>query len=88
MAHPGNNTKEDEALLQDIFKAGVKGLEVFSSYHTKEQVDFYLDWALKRQLLLTAGSDFHGKTKPSIHLGSMDVRGLEDKIYKELMEAM
>lgn len=88
LAHPGNNTKEDEALLQDIFKAGVKGLEVFSSYHAKEQVDFYLDWALKRQLLLTAGSDFHGKTKPSIHLGSMDVRGLEDKIYKELMEAM
>ena len=43
---------------------------------------------MKRQLLITAGSDFHGKTKPSIHLGRMDVKGLEDKIYKELMDAV
>ncbi|GKH30729.1 PHP domain-containing protein [Muricomes sp. OA1] len=88
LAHPGNNTREDEMLLQDIVKAGVRGMEVFSSYHTDEQVEFYLDWAMKRQLLITAGSDFHGKTKPSIHLGRMDVKGLEDKIYKELMDAV
>lgn len=75
-------------LLQDIVKAGVRGMEAFSSYHTDEQVEFYLEWALKRQLLITAGSDFHGKTKPSIHLGRMDVRGLEDKIYKELIDAL
>lgn len=86
LAHPGNNTKEKEELLQEIFRTGVRGMEVFSSYHTKEQRDFYLAWALKHHLLITAGSDFHGKTKPSIHLGEMDLGGMEEKIYQELME--
>lgn len=69
LAHPGNNTKENTTLLDAIFTYDVKGMEVYSSYHSKEQIQFYEDYAKKHSLAITCGSDFHGKTKPAIHLG-------------------
>lgn len=69
LAHPGNNTKENTTLLDAIFTYDIKGMEVYSSYHTKEQIQFYEDYAKKHSLAITCGSDFHGKTKPAIHLG-------------------
>lgn len=69
LAHPGNNTKENTTLLNAIFTYDVKGMEVYSSYHSKEQIQFYEDYAKKHSLAITCGSDFHGKTKPAIHLG-------------------
>ena len=71
LAHPGNNTKENISLLDKIFSYGVVGLEAYSSYHTPKQIEFYRHYAHIHQLSITAGSDFHGKTKPSIHLGEM-----------------
>lgn len=70
LAHPGNNTKENIALLDEIFTYDVKGMEVYSSYHTLEQIKFYEAYAKEHSLLMTAGSDFHGKTKPAISLGA------------------
>lgn len=69
LAHPGNNTKEDQTLLDDIFAYDVIGMEVYSSYHTPQQIKFYLEYAKAHNLIITTGSDFHGKTKPSIMLG-------------------
>lgn len=54
----------DELLLLEL-----DGLEAFSSYHTSEQAAYYSSLAGKRNLLSTCGSDYHGKTKPSITLG-------------------
>ncbi len=84
LAHPGNNTKEDLELLEKIIASGVKGLEVYSSYHNEEQIDFYRDFAYRNNLLLTCGSDFHGKTKPSIIVGGVSCNNSEEKIIKEL----
>lgn len=84
LAHPGNNVKENMSLLKDIISYGIKGIEVYSSYHSKEQVAFYREFALKNKLLLTCGSDFHGKTKPSIYIGGTDCEGNEEKIISEL----
>ncbi len=84
LAHPGNNTKENIDLLEGIVSCGIKGIEVYSSYHSKEQVEFYKDFALKHELLITCGSDFHGKTKPSIAIGTTDCEGNEDKIISQL----
>ena len=84
LAHPGNNTKEDIKLLEGIISCGIKGIEVYSSYHSKEQVEFYKEFALKHKLLATCGSDFHGKTKPSIAIGATDCDGNEDKIISQL----
>lgn len=69
LAHPGNNTKENIPLLDAIFAQGVQGMEVYSSYHTPQQIQFYETYAKQHRLLVTMGSDFHGKTKPSISLG-------------------
>ena len=84
LAHPGNNIKENINLLEQIISCGIKGIEVYSSYHSKEQVEFYKKFSLKHKLLLTCGSDFHGKTKPSIVIGGPDCEGIEDKIISQL----
>lgn len=69
LAHPGNNTKEDIQLLDAIFAHDIIGIEAYSSYHTPQQIAFYETYAKSHHLIMTMGSDFHGKTKPSIHLG-------------------
>ena len=69
LAHPGNNVKEDIQLMNDIRNLGIDGIEVYSSYHKHEQIKFYHDICQKYNLIETAGSDFHGKTKPSVSMG-------------------
>ena len=71
LAHPGNNLKDHLHLLDGIIENGIQGLEVFSSYHTLKQSEYFLDYCFKRDLLITCGSDFHGKTKPTIKIGSV-----------------
>ncbi len=86
LAHPGQNISEDRKVLEEIIECGVKGIEVFSSYHTKEQVAFYDSFAKEKALLETIGSDFHGKTKPSIYLGqSMADEEIQQKVLNYFM---
>lgn len=87
LAHPGNNVKEDEKLLEKIFTYDVKGIEVFSSYHSTKQVDYYLKWAKDHNVLPTIGSDFHGKTKPSIKLGALQNEE-QEAIYTHLKKLL
>lgn len=86
LAHPGVNLKEDRFLLEAIIAAGISGLEVFSSYHNPDQVRFYQDAARTCNLLMTCGSDFHGKTKQAIRVGGVDCAGLEDQIITTLVD--
>lgn len=86
LAHPGNNVKEDEELLHNIVQAGIVGMEVYSSYHSPDQIQFYSKQVEKYDLIKTLGSDFHGKTKPSIKLGGVDCQNSEDEIYQELIQ--
>jgi hypothetical protein len=60
-------------------------MEVYSSYHSQEQVLFYKEFALKHNLLLTCGSDFHGKTKPSISIGCVECESNEERIIATLI---
>ena len=87
LAHPGNNIKENEELLQNIFQEDVCGMEVFSSYHNQVQTDFYLRWSQQLGVIPTYGSDFHGKTKPSITLGSIDCQEQAEEICYALQKA-
>jgi len=72
LAHPGapfqNVTETDLIDLKDL---GLQGLEAYSSYHDKDQIEYYLDLAEKYDLIPTAGSDFHGSIKPGIPFGSI-----------------
>lgn len=84
LAHPGNNIRENAGLLAAIIACGVKGIEVYSSYHSEKQVAFYKEFARTHNLLETCGSDFHGKTKPSIAIGCFECGNNEDNIIATL----
>lgn len=88
LAHPGLQVRENAHLLGRILEVGVAGLEVFSSYHSQEQARFYRQAVQSQHLLMTCGSDFHGKTKQSITIGGIDAEGLEAAIITALIDAM
>lgn len=69
LAHPGQNFAGDDSLLQGILSEKIDGIEVFSTYHSPETAAHYLEIAEQNQLIVTCGSDFHGKHKPQIRLG-------------------
>lgn len=47
--------------LEELYRWGIDGIEIFTPSHTKEDVEFLLKLAEKYKLLKTAGSDFHEK---------------------------
>lgn len=69
LAHPFNAFYNNEANLQKAIAFGIDGLEAYSNYHTAEQNEYYEQYAKEHHLLMTCGSDFHGKNKPSIEMG-------------------
>ena len=87
LAHPGINVKEDPTFLQKIIGEGIEGIEVFSSYHNQHQEAFYRNAALSNRLLITCGSDFHGKTKKSIKIGAIECKDDEKRMLGELLSA-
>ena len=74
LAHPKSlelSEKDFLILLKDMISCGLKGIEVYHSSHTKEEMKYYLEIANKYDLLISGGSDYHGKTvKPDIELGT------------------
>ncbi|QOR36111.1 PHP domain-containing protein [Clostridium sp. 'deep sea'] len=66
VAHPGLCYQSKGLVaenIHDLIKLGLDGIEVFHSAHNKEQQEYYKSLALKNSLLITGGSDYHGKTK-------------------------
>jgi predicted metal-dependent phosphoesterase TrpH len=70
IAHPGLNFREREGTVAELLDHGAEGLEVFNNYHSPEQTRYFAGLVNGRKALMTCGSDFHGKTKPRISLGS------------------
>jgi predicted metal-dependent phosphoesterase TrpH len=72
LSHPGayfqRTTAED---LRELKAHGLLGLEVYTFYHTAEQIAFYRDLARELDLVGTAGSDFHGRIKPHVQFGAL-----------------
>lgn len=69
IAHPGNNLKYNRNIIDELIAEGIDGIEVFSSYHTNEDIEFFYNKALENNLFISCGSDFHGKNKPNIEIG-------------------
>lgn len=70
VAHPGLNFKGRMDLVDELLDLGAEGLEIFNNYHTDEQIDYLAAIAIQRDTIMTCGSDFHGKTKPTIEIGT------------------
>ena len=66
-----------------IIELGINGIEAISSYHSDEDINFYLQFARENSLLVTAGSDFHGPTsKPKVSLGG--IKGNQYQLLSDL----
>ena len=74
LAHPKSLRLDEKnflVVLKDMIECGLKGIEVYHSSHTKEEMDYYLKIANEYNLLISGGSDYHGiNVKPDIELGT------------------
>lgn len=69
LAHPAQ--VKDERLLE-LIGVGLEGIEVYSSYHGTEDEDYFKGVCDRFGLLMTAGSDFHGREiKPNVPLDGL-----------------
>ena len=70
LAHPSDTGEEN---ILHLVQNGLEGLEVYSPYHNPQQQEAFRVFAESNGLLITAGSDFHGKEiKPDVDLGQVD----------------
>jgi len=59
IAHPFENDAYKD--LEEICEAGIDGIEVYTPKNKTYQIDFLVDFAKPKKLLITGGSDFHGE---------------------------
>jgi hypothetical protein len=71
LAHPGRLADaERDRVVGEALEAGVDGVEVWHSQHDPDLRRSLLGLAERRGLLATGGSDYHGRHKPGVRLGS------------------
>ena len=87
LAHPGNNLRNRLEFFSDIVSTGIDGVEVFCSYHDKKTAQYLYEQALQHNLIITCGSDYHGKIKPSVKLGEtgcwLDFQEMRAQLIKQ-----
>jgi predicted metal-dependent phosphoesterase TrpH len=67
LAHPGNT---DMGILKELKGEGLSGIEAYSTHHTARTMERLVGEARSLNLMVSAGSDFHGELiKPGIGLG-------------------
>lgn len=88
LAHPAINLQGREKLIEYFLNLPLDGIEVFSSYHNAIETAFYLEQTQKYHLMITGGSDFHGRIKPNIHIGDINMLDMEDTVRSNLLTAL
>jgi 3',5'-nucleoside bisphosphate phosphatase len=82
LAHPSDTGIHN---ILHLVENGLEGLEAYSSYHDRQEMEFFRNFAESHGLLITAGSDFHGRAiKPDIAIG--EIPGNEYKLLLRLQE--
>lgn len=79
LAHP-STLKKDE-LIPQFIEDGLMGLEVYYPEQTPSLTNFYLNLASQYKLLVSGGSDYHGRAKPNVKIGMI-------KLPYELVEKL
>ena len=59
LAHPGYRPQDE--IIPGLVEAGMRAIEVFHSSHDEVATAHYLDVAMRHDLLVTGGSDYHGE---------------------------
>ncbi len=87
IAHPGAIKppgRGKEALMR-VIDAGIDGIEAYYPRHTSKKSQYYVYLAEKHNLLITGGSDFHGRFKKDIILCQA---GVVHEYYREFQNAL
>ena len=71
IAHPGTLRRDD--LITDFVAWGMKGIEVYHPKHQAQLVEHYERLAEKMGLIVTGGSDSHGRRDGNLLLGQYTV---------------
>jgi hypothetical protein len=79
LAHPG--AYRMEGLLAELVPAGLLGLEAYHPSHSAEQQQEFRRLAGEWNLIVTGGSDFHGRYENEARPGSL---GLTESIVVDL----
>lgn len=72
MAHPFTlnlSLMALRALLLELSRSGLEGIEAYYAEHKPEMQDLYLKMAAEYNLLVTGGTDFHGALTPMLKIG-------------------
>jgi len=84
IAHPRDLNEQHMDRLVDC---GLLGIEAICSYHDQTTTRYWCEQARRRKLLVTAGSDFHGRqTKATVRLAG--ITGNEYALVVKLREAI
>jgi predicted metal-dependent phosphoesterase TrpH len=71
LAHPGRLAEaERDRVLGQALEAGIGGIEVWHSQHDPGLRHSLAELAERRGLLATGGSDYHGRHKPEVRIGT------------------
>lgn len=88
IAHPVTLKLDDNELdekIKELKKYGLDGMECYNNIHTKEDIAKLKEIANKNNMLITAGSDFHGPiTTPGVIIG----RGKDDNIIADIPDML
>ena len=83
LAHPGQIHKGMlvESFVRELKYCGLRGIEVYHPSHSCEEINKFYNMAKKYKLLITGGSDYHGKCcYKENYIGSFGIK--EDKLIK------
>lgn len=83
LAHPWVTFYEKEDLIEQVLACGIDGIEAYSNYHQSIHNEYFDTYCTQHGILMTCGSDFHGKTKPAITMGTY---GYEKSNGEEILE--
>ena len=87
LAHPllyNLSDRELKQLVKTLSENGLKGLETIYHCFSKSQTNYLYNIAVNNNLLITGGSDFHGRNRAEVDLGKCKV---PYKILKDLKKS-
>jgi len=89
LAHPGLSRADE--VIPDVIAAGLDGLECFHTKHSTSMTEHYLELAEKNRLLVTGGSDCHGRNHGKPLIGTIKipyqyVEHLKDRMLQRAAE--
>jgi len=89
-AHPGGDYANWSDKHLDLFvEQGGKGIEVYQYWHTEAQIKKFLNYAKEHNLLISGGSDWHGKNgRPTLGCWDKPSVQMPLKAFKKLLQQL